>query len=124
MQEEEKWFSEFFHENVDYKKYISNLREDCAWGGHPEIVAVSYLFKRPFEIYEISLEPRKVDFLNNQGNNLPPIRLFYRNNHYATIRSDGVGDMFDFEGLKPGELEQRLVNLNALGRIRKSGILE
>ena len=120
MEEEEKWFSEFFPDNVDYKEYISNLREDGAWGGNPEIFALSNLFKRPFEIYENSLEPKKVDFSNNQGNNLPPIRLFYRNNHYAAIRSDDDGDMFDFEGLKPGELEQQMVNLNDLARIRKS----
>ena len=37
------------------------------------------------------------------------ILLFYRNNHYASIRSDGVGDLFDFEGLKPREIEQHLV---------------
>ena len=61
-----------------------------------------------------------VDFSNNQENNTPPIRLFYRNNHYSTIRSDGVGDLFDFEGLKPGELEQQIVNLNDLDIIRKS----
>ena len=120
MEEEEKWFSEFFADNVDYKEYISNLREDGAWGGNPEIVALSNLFKRPFEIYENSLEPKKVDFSNDQGNNLPPIRLLYRNNHYAAIRSDDKGDMFDFEGLEPGELEQQMVNLNDLATIRKS----
>ena len=120
MDEEEKWFSEFCTENLDYKKYISNLREDGSWGGNHEIVALSNLFKRPFEIYKNSLEPTVVDFSNNHGNNIPPIRLFYRNNHYASIRSDGVGDLFDFEGLKPGELEQQMVNLNDLARIRKS----
>ena len=48
------------------------------------------------------------------------ILLFYRNNHYASIRSDGVGDLFDFEVLKPWELEQQIVNLNDPSIIRKS----
>ena len=50
-------------------------------------------------------------------NNGPPIRLFYRSNHYGSIRSDGVGDLFDFEGLKPGEIEQHFVTPT---EIRKS----
>ena len=95
MEEEEKWFSAFFTENFDYKKYISDLRKDGSWGGNHEIVALSSLFKRRFEIYENSVKPRVIDFSKNQGNNIPPIRLFYRNNHYATIRSDGVGDLID-----------------------------
>ena len=120
MEEEEKWFSEFFTDDVDYEKYIFDLRKDGSWGGNHEIVALSNLFQRPFEIYEKSVEPRVVDFSNNQENNIPPIRLLYRNNHYATIRSDEVGDLFDFEGLKPGELEQHMVNLKDYDRIRKS----
>ena len=57
---------------------------------------------------------------NEQGNNGPPIRLFYRNNHYGSIRSDGLGDLFNFEGLEPGELEQQMVNLNDPSIVRKS----
>ena len=51
------------------------------------------------------------------GSDGPPIRLFYRNNHYSSIMLDGVGDLFDFEGLKPGEIEQHLVTST---EIRKS----
>ena len=57
---------------------------------------------------------------NDQGNNGPPIRLFYRNNHYASIRSDGVGDLFNFQDLEPGELEQQMVKLNDPSIITKS----
>ena len=110
MQEEEKWFSEFFNENFDYKKYLSDLRKDAFGGGNHEIIALSNMFNRPFQIYEDSVEPRVVDFSENQGNNIPPIRVCFRNKHYTTIRNDEVGDLFDFEGLKPGELEQEMVN--------------
>ena len=120
MQEEEKYFSEFIHEPIDYTKYISDLRKDGAWGGNYEIIALSHIFKRSVEVYENSEDPRMFEFPNNQGNNIPPIRLFYRNNHYASIRSDEVGDLFDFEGLKPGELKQQMVNLNDPSIIRKS----
>ena len=60
-----------------------------------------------------------VDFSKNQGNNIPPIRVCFRNKHYTTIRNDEVGDLFDFEGLKPGELEQEMVNQDS-ARVRKS----
>ena len=119
MEEEEKWFSEFFAENFEYKKYLSDLRKDAFWGGNLEISALSYMFNRPFEIYEDSVEPRLVDFSKNQGNNIPPIRVCFRNKHYTTIRSDDVGDLFDFEGLKLGELEQEMVNQD-LATIGKS----
>ena len=109
MEEEEKWCSEFVAENFFYKKYLSDLRKDGFWGGNLEIFALSNMFNRPFEIYENSVKPKVVDFSKNQGNNIPPIRVCFRNKHYTTIRSDDVGDLFDFEGLKPGELEQEVI---------------
>ena len=120
MQEEEKYFSEFVPNTMNYTKYISDLRKDGAWGGNYEIIALSHIFKRSVEVYENSEDPRMFEFANNQGNNIPPIRLFYRNNHYASIRSDEVGDLFDFEGLEPGELEQQMLNLNDPSIVRKS----
>ena len=107
MQEEEKYFSEFVHDTMDYTKYISDLRKDGGWGGNFEIMALSQIFKRSIEVYEHSEEPRIIDPSNNQGNHLPPIRLFYRNNHYASVGSDGAGDLFNFEGLELGEIDQQ-----------------
>ena len=121
MQEEEKYFSEFLTDSMDYTKYISDLRKDGAWGGNYEIIALSQIYKRSIEVYEHSEKPRMFQFPNNQGNNGPSIRLFYRNNHYASIKSDGVADlMFDFGRLEAGELEQQVVNLNDLSIIKKS----
>ena len=102
---------------MDYTRYISDLRKDGAWGGNYEIYALSQIYKRSFEVYENSEEPRIIEFSNNQGNNSPPIRLFYRNKHYGSIRSDGAGDLFNFEGLEPGEIEQQLMSPS---EIRKS----
>ena len=95
---------------MDYTKYISDLRKDGTWAGNWELVALTHLYKRSIEVYAHSEEPTMVEFSNNQGNNGPPIRLIYRNNHYASIRSDGAGDLFNFEGLEPGEIEQQLVS--------------
>ena len=121
MQEEEKYFSEFITDSMDYTKYISDLRKDGAWGGNYEIIALSQIYKRSIEVYEHSEKPRMFQFPNNQGNNGPSIRLFYRNNHYASIKSDGVADlMFDFGRLEAGELEQQVVNLNDLSITKKS----
>ena len=85
-----------------------------------EIIALSHIYNRAIELYEYSEEPKMFELPNEQGNNGPPIRLFYRNNHYASIRSDGVGDLFNFEGLEPGELEQQMVNLNDPSIVRKT----
>ena len=84
---------------MDYTRYISDLRKDGAWGGNYEIYALSQIYKRSFEVYENSEEPRIIEFSNNQGNNSPPIRLFYGNNQYASIRIDGTVDLINFERL-------------------------
>ena len=123
MEEEEKYFSEFQIElifSVDYPTYIDNLRKDGVWGGNPELIALSHIYKRPIEDYENSEEPKMFELPNDQGNNGSPIRLFYRNNHYASIRSDGVGYLFNFEDMEPEELEQQMENLNDSSIIRKS----
>ena len=123
MEEEEKYFSEFKMEliySVDYPTYIANLRKDGQWGGNPELIALSLIYKRPIEVYEDSEVPRFLELSNDPGNNGPPIRVFYRNNHYGSIRSDGTGDLFNFEGLEPGELEQQMINLEHPSLIRKS----
>ena len=63
-------------------------------------------------------------FSKNQENNGPPIRLLYKNNHYASVMSDGGGDLFDFEGIKLGELQKQMVYLNDPSMIRKSKELQ
>ena len=40
--------------------------------------------------------------------------------HTTLVYSEGVGDLFDFEALKPGELQQQIVNLNIPSIIRNS----
>ena len=67
-------------------------------------MAISQIFKRSIEVYEHSEKPRVIEFSDNQGNNLPPIRLLYKNLHYASVRSDGAGDLFNFEGLELEEI--------------------
>ena len=120
MEEEEKYFSEFKFElafSVDYPTYIANLRKDGQWGGNPELIALSKIYKRPIEVYQGSVVPKLLELYNDPGNIGPPIRVFYKNYHYGSIRSDGTGDLFNFEGLEPGEIKQQLVSPR---EIRKS----
>ena len=42
------------HYNTTIKSYCDRMRERSAWGGGPEIVALSNLFSRPIHIYELT----------------------------------------------------------------------
>ena len=93
----------------NFDDHISMLREDAVWGGDPEIIALSGIFNCFFEVYKSSEIPDVRNFRNVIRNTNPTIRLFYRNNHYSIVRSDGVGNqLFNFEGLEEGELERQM----------------
>ena len=94
---------------VDFDDHISILRQDGAWGGDPEITALSGFFNCEFEVYKTSETPDLVNFPNVIANTNPRVRLFYKNNHYSIVRSGGIGDqLFNFEGLEDGELERQM----------------
>ena len=61
MQREEKEFSEFITDQLDYTRYISDLRKDGAWGGNYEIYALSQIYKRSIEVHENYEEPRIIE---------------------------------------------------------------
>ena len=93
---------------VDFDDHISILRQEAAWGGDPEITALSGVFNCLFEVYKTSEIPDLVYFPNVIANTNPTVRLLYTNNHYSIVRSDGTGDqLFNFEGLEDGELERQ-----------------
>ena len=74
-----------------------------------KIIALSGIFNCFFEVYKFSETPDLRHFPNIIRNTNPTIRLFYRNNHYSIVRSDGVGNqLFNFEGLEEGELERQM----------------
>ena len=98
--------------NID--DHISILRLDTKWGGEPEIIALSGIFNCFFEVYKTSETPDVVHLPNVIGNTNPTIRLFYRRSHYSIVRSDGVGNqLFNFEGLKEGELGRQMEILSS-----------
>ncbi|MCP3925193.1 MAG: hypothetical protein GY714_21675, partial [Desulfobacterales bacterium] len=106
MEENPAFFYEFVkYLNPEFKQYISNLRRDGEWGGDPEITALSEILNSPIEVYQNSEIPRTVKTAINGNNTL---RLFYKNNHYGSIRIDGLGQLFAFEGLEAGELEKQM----------------
>ena len=88
------------------------LRQDAAWGGDPEIIALSGVFNCPFEVYKLSENPDCPDirnFPNVIPTTNPTVRLYYSHNHYSIVRSDGVGNqLFNFEGLEEGELDNQM----------------
>ena len=85
------------------------LRQDAAWGGEPEIIALSGVFNCLFEVYKFSETPDEILFPNVIRPTNRPIRLFYRHSHYSIVKSDGIGNqLFNFEGLVQGELEMQM----------------
>ena len=94
---------------VDFDDHISILRQEAAWGGDPEITALSGFFNCLFEVYKTSEIPDLLYFPNVIANTNPTVRLFYTNNHYSIVRSGGIGDqLFNFEGLEDWELERQM----------------
>ena len=92
----------------NFDEHVSILRQDAAWGGDPEIIALSGFFKCLFEVYKTSENPDLRYFPKVIATN-PTVRLFYKNNHYSIVRSGGIGDqLFNFEGLEDGELERQM----------------
>ena len=93
----------------DLDAHISVLRQEAAWGGEPEIVALSGILKCKFEVYKTSVIPTLLKFPKVIDNSIDTFRLYYRNKHYSIVRSDGVGNqLFNFEGLEEGELERQM----------------
>ena len=81
--------------------------------------ALSGVFNCLIEVYENSENPKVRQSPNISGNLGAPLRLFYKNNHYSIIRSDGLGEqLFIFEGLEPGELQEQKVRLSKAKEIQ------
>ena len=121
MEKEKEFFTPYVQIVTDdgvmvktFDDHISNLRRDGDWGGEPEITALSGIFKCFFEVYKHSETPDVRHFPNVIDDTNFRIRLFYKNNHYSIVRSDGVGhQLFNFEGLEEGELERQMEILSS-----------
>ena len=71
-------------------------------------MAISELYNCRLEVYENSENPRVVNAWNFQGSNNHPIRLLYKNYHYASVRS-GENQSSNFSTIEPGEMEQNML---------------
>ena len=115
MEKEKEYFKPFVQVVNDYNvlvkdfdAHISVLRQEAAWGGEPEIVALSGILKCKFEVYKTSVIPTLLKFPKVIDNSIDTFRLYYRNKHYSIVRSDGVGNqLFNFEGLQDKELKRQ-----------------
>ena len=109
MKEEKHFYEGFILDITDFGKYIEQLGKDGTWGGNFELMAISELYNCRLEVYENSENPRVVNAWDFQGSNNPPIRLFYRNSHYASVSSSG-GQSSNFQTIEPGEMEQKMLS--------------
>ena len=109
MKEEKHFYEGFILDITDFSKYIEQLGKDGTWGGNFELMAISELYNCRLEVYEKSENPRVVNSWDFQGSNNPPIRLFYRNNHYASVSSNGDQNS-NFQTIEPGEMEQKMLS--------------
>ena len=117
MEKEKEYFRPHIEiDDVRWDNFIHQLSREGGWGGQNEIVALSGVFNCAIEVYKTTEYPTVQHFQNGQGNTNPTIRLYYKNNHYSIVRSDGDGDrLFNFEGLEDGELERQMEILSKAG---------
>lgn len=87
----------------DFTVYISRMRQDKEWGGHPEQLAIEEVFDRPMEIYsreqftssaEGTLEPLKLHFEGGLPaaalKGVAPLRLSYHGgSHFNSVIGPG-----------------------------------
>ena len=109
MREEKHFYEGFILDITDFSKYIKQLGKNGTWGGNFELMAISELYNCRLQVYEKSENQRVVNAWDFQGSNNPPIRLVYRNSHYASVRSGG-GQNINFQAIEPGEMEQKMLS--------------
>ena len=109
MEEEKHFYEGFILDTTNFTKYIEDLRKNGTWGGNFELMAISELYNCRLEVYENSENPRVVNAWNFQGSNNHPIRLLYKNYHYASVRSGEIQNS-NFSTIEPGEMEQNMLS--------------
>ena len=109
MEEEKQFYEGFILETTNFTKYIATLRKNGTWGGNFELMAISELYNCRLEVYENSEDPRVVNAWSLQGSNNHPIRLLYKNDHYASVRSGEVQNI-NYSTIEPGEMEQNMLS--------------
>ena len=116
IKEKEYFLPHIEIEGVRFNSFIAALRLEGGWGGENELIALSGIFNCLIEVYENTEFPTVRHFQNVHANANLTIRLFYRHSHYSIVRSDGVGhQLFNYEGLQPGELERQMDILSKAG---------
>ena len=76
----------------DVTEYIQKMSCDCTWGGHPELVALSYALKRTIRVVSsVTSEPAYAiqDIGNYDG--LPILLGHQHEYHYRSLELAGQG---------------------------------
>ena len=114
-------YSQFIDDDhLNFTQYINRLKLDGSWGGNPEITALSQVFACPIEVYRDSEIPTVFASENFNGDTNHIIRLYYANNHYSSVRPDDQGgQVFNFQALQPGDLENQVALLEEAHKPQK-----
>ena len=118
---ERQHYTEFI--TGDFERYIAHRRQDRVYGSHLEIQAVSELYGRKVEVYDVDefvsnprARPRNVFQGEYRGH---PIRLSYHNgNHYNSITDPD--DPHIGEGLLPGFKSREEIERDLIQRVKES----
>ena len=114
-------YSQFIDDDhLNFTQYINRLKLDGSWGGNPEITALSQVFACPIEVYRDSEIPTVFASENFNGDTNHIIRLYYANNHYSSVRPDDQGgQVFNFQALQSGDLENQVALLEEAHKPQK-----
>jgi OTU domain-containing protein 5 len=117
---ERDFYSQYISE--DFDSYISRKRKDRVYGNHVELQAISELYNRRIEIFDVEEFVRRPDskprnlFQNDYKG--APIRLSYHNqNHYNSIFDPN--DPRIGEGLLPGFKTREQIEADLVKRVKE-----
>lgn len=69
---------------TDVDAYIHKQRQNASFGDHPELSAISYIYRRRIEIYTVPMvRPTIIEY--EEDYDKEPIRLLFKDTHYDSI---------------------------------------
>uniref|UniRef100_A0A0N5BLU6 ubiquitinyl hydrolase 1 n=1 Tax=Strongyloides papillosus TaxID=174720 RepID=A0A0N5BLU6_STREA len=69
---------------TDVDAYIHKQRQNASFGDHPELSAISYIYRKRIEIYTVPMvRPTIIEY--EEHNDKEPIRLLFKDAHYDSI---------------------------------------
>ena len=119
MVKERDFYSQYISE--DFETYVARKRKDRVFGNHVEMQAISELYNRRIEVYDVEEFLKRPDSkprnLFQSDYKSAPIRLSYHNrNHYNSIFDPN--DPRIGEGLLPGFKTREQIEADLIKRVK------